>query len=271
MEVKKLTPEQLEKLKQLELEAVLEIDRICKKHKIPYTLAYGTLLGAVRHKGFIPWDDDVDICMLRKDYEKFAEICKTELGSGFFYQSHDTDPEYFYLYDKLRVNGTVFRETYLDCYDIHHGVFVDIFPIDNYCGRVSAFQYRLYRVILNSKYLNIEAREGKKKIFAKIIRGVFGWISLDSLYEKAERLARKNAGKPADEVQFGCLGEKTRFPRAYFQEICPGDFEGKPLPIPVHFDEILAKAYGDYMELPPEDERQTVHELVEIALCTDCQ
>lgn len=266
MEIKKLTQEQLAKVQALELEAVLEVDRICKKHNIPYTLAYGTLLGAIRHKGFIPWDDDTDICMLRKDYERFAAVCKTELGSRFFYQSHDTDPEYYYLYDKIRVNGTVFKETFLDGYDIHHGVFVDVFPIDHYCGKFSAFKYRLYRIILNSKYINIEARSGRKKTFAKIIRTVFGWMPLDSLYEKAERLARKNAEKAADEVIFGCEGEKIRFPRKYFEEICLGEFEGNELPIPVHSDEILKIMYGDYMQFPPEEERKTIHDLAEISL-----
>ena len=110
MSIIQLDENQTEALRNKELEILYEIDRVCKKHSITYTLTYGSLLGAIRHKGFIPWDDDVDIAMTREQFECFKEICKCELSDGFFYQCNETDPEYFHLVDKIRINGTVFKE-----------------------------------------------------------------------------------------------------------------------------------------------------------------
>ena len=108
----KLNEEQLSCLKKIELEMLQEVDRICQKHNLVYTLAYGSLLGAIRHKGFIPWDDDIDIWMPREDYNRFKEICKTELNEKYFYQGNETDKEYFYLFDKLRANDTYLRKLF---------------------------------------------------------------------------------------------------------------------------------------------------------------
>lgn len=147
---------------------MIELDRICKAYDIKYTLAYGTLIGAIRHRGFIPWDDDIDVFMLREDLLKLREICKTELNERFFYQNHETDKEYYYLFDKIRLNGTIFKETYLSKYNIHHGVYLDIFPVDKLPDDLREIKkqyrrYRIYRTVLNSKYLVLNARHGKKE------------------------------------------------------------------------------------------------------------
>ena len=102
-----LSSEELKKLQNVCLELACEVDRVCRKNNIEYTLEGGTLIGAVREHGFIAWDDDVDISMSRKEYEKFFEACKTDLNTDrFFLQEHRTDPEYPWGYAKLRMNGT---------------------------------------------------------------------------------------------------------------------------------------------------------------------
>ena len=119
--------------RQLQLKIVdilVEIDRICKKHDIKYYLAYGTAIGAVRHNGFIPWDDDADIHMFKEDYEKFAEVCKSELGDKFFLQNEQTDKGYKMYLPKVRMNNTAFVESFTKDWDIHHGIYVDIFILD---------------------------------------------------------------------------------------------------------------------------------------------
>lgn len=121
----------MNKLQKEQLEIVMEVDRICKKHKINYLMDAGTMLGAVRHKGFIPWDDDLDICMLRKDYDKFSEIVDKELDGKYFYQTNKTDKNFGFFFAKIRKNNTLYLEEMAINNKSHSGIFIDIFPIDN--------------------------------------------------------------------------------------------------------------------------------------------
>src|SRR5690606_2891856 len=125
----------------VQLEILIEFDRICKKNNIKYQLFAGTLLGAVRHKGFIPWDDDIDVCLLRKDYNKFIQACKTDLDSRSFLQTYVTDKNCIIQFAKLRKNNTLFLESGISDCKTHHGIFIDIFPLDNvlpntFCGKM---------------------------------------------------------------------------------------------------------------------------------------
>ena len=130
----------LRKLQLTELELMIEVDRICRKSNIKYSLDGGTLLGAVRHDGFIPWDDDADIMMSRTEYDKFYDACKNELNKEkFFLQEFRTDPEYRWGYSKMRKNGTVFLRKGQEHVKCHTGVCIDIFIFDevpdNYVSR----------------------------------------------------------------------------------------------------------------------------------------
>lgn len=119
----------LRALQLCELDLLKEVDRICKKHDIPYFLAFGTALGAVRHKGFIPWDDDVDVLMKYPDYLRFQEVCKTELPPHLFYQDWQTDPAYYLPWAKIRNSRTTSLVPEMADYPINWGVCVDIFPL----------------------------------------------------------------------------------------------------------------------------------------------
>ena len=143
----------LRELQLVELEILLEVDRVCRENGIEYFLDGGTALGAVRHGGFIPWDDDIDIGMTRENYEKFLEIAPEKLKNDYFLQTRKTDKKAPYMYAKVRKNGTVFMEWNKRNLDMHHGIYIDIFPYDNVpddikerneylakCGRL----YRLY-------------------------------------------------------------------------------------------------------------------------------
>ena len=121
----------MEELRKVQLEALLEVDRICKKFGITYQLFSGTLLGAIRHKGFIPWDDDIDICMLRNDYDRFIEVCKTELDTTYFLQNYETDKNFIHNITRIRKNNTIALQSACAELDMHHGIFIDIFPMDN--------------------------------------------------------------------------------------------------------------------------------------------
>ena len=126
-----LDDRQLRQLQMIELEMLVEVDRICKKCGIQYNIIAGTLLGAVRHGGFIPWDDDADVAMLRPEYEKFRKACKTELDTTrFYFQDHRNTRGYRWGYGKLRRKNTLFLRENQEHMPYKQGVFIDIFPLD---------------------------------------------------------------------------------------------------------------------------------------------
>ena len=130
----------LRQLQLVELEMLIEVDRICRKCNLRYNIIGGTLLGAVRHGGFIPWDDDADLVMFRDDYEKFREACKEELDKDrFYFQDMETTAGYRWGYGKLRRKKTVFVREHQEHMPYEQGVFIDIMPLDNvpdsYLGR----------------------------------------------------------------------------------------------------------------------------------------
>src|SRR5699024_6110897 len=129
------------KAQMIQLEILKEFDRFCKEHNIKYQLYAGTLLGAIRHKGFIPWDDDIDIAMTRDQYERFLE--KYINNERYFLQNFQTDYNYFRQFSRLRKNNTVFRQEQYSNLDIHHGIFIDIFPLDNVEETYDKEKYRL--------------------------------------------------------------------------------------------------------------------------------
>lgn len=123
----------LRKLQLTELEILKKVDQVCRQYQINYFLIAGTLLGAVRHKGFIPWDDDIDIGMLRSDYEKFIDIClhKQALGKEYYLHCNESDEDYYLPFIKVKKNNTTFAEKCNENIDTHKGIFIDVFPYDN--------------------------------------------------------------------------------------------------------------------------------------------
>ncbi len=266
-----LNQSELEKVQKIEFDMLLELDRICRKHNIKYVLAYGTLIGALRHKGFIPWDDDIDVCMLRQDYIRFKEICKTELNEKYFYQSHDTDAEYYHLFDKIRANGTIFKETFLKNYNIHHGVYIDIFPVDilpesNLKRKIQYYKVLFLRIGLMSKYMVIDARSGIKKYMAMLLQILYKPFSLDFLYKNAFKVMTQYNNSNGTITRGFYQSYKNRkivFPIEYYKrtkEIC---FGGGKFIVSKYSHKMLRTIYGNYMEFPPENERVTVHTLEE--------
>ena len=122
----------LRDLQSILLKMLNDITKICDENGIQYFLDGGTMLGAVRHHGFIPWDDDVDIAMRREDYEKFLNVCKTKLNQElYFLQNEQTEKNYIHAFTKIRLNGTHIIEEFSKNVDIHNGIFIDVFPYDN--------------------------------------------------------------------------------------------------------------------------------------------
>ena len=128
---RKLSVDELKGLQSTLLDMLIEVDRICKKHEIKYVLFAGTLLGAVRHSGFIPWDDDLDIAMMRSEYIRFRDVCVQELDANrFFFQDNTTDPYYRWGYGRILRLGTEFSRVGQEHMKMRKGIFLDIFPMD---------------------------------------------------------------------------------------------------------------------------------------------
>ncbi len=267
-----LDKNQINAVRSIELQILCEIDRICKKYDISYHLTYGTLLGAIRHEGFIPWDDDIDVAMERKEYERFKQVCKEELSDKFFYQCNETDGEYFHLMDKIRMNNTVFKETYLAKWNIHHGIYVDIFPLDfvpeGWLKRkIHFFYFQFFRIGLMSKYLDVKERKGIKKIFSILLRIVYAPFSLSFLYKKSEIIASKYKvqGKYIFSM-YDSIKTDSLLEYEWIKTTKNVLFEGLSFPVPEHFEDVLKVFYGDYRKLPPEEERVPQHNIEELRI-----
>ena len=263
------TPEELKRIQELEFDALKEIDRICRKYNLDYSLTGGTLLGAIRHKGFIPWDDDIDIAMPRDEYDKLWEICRKELDSKFFLQSHDTEKNWYRLYSKIRVNDTLFKELAHSEQDIHHGIYIDIFPLDNVPNNkvlktIQKMRFGFYKLGLSVKYINPNYRKGIKRIVAFLLKLAYCPFRISFLYEKADKCLKAYNNTDCLRVinYNGAYGDREIFPREYFNETIDLRFEDAFFKCSKYYDQILTQLYGDYMTLPPVEKRRSLHTVV---------
>lgn len=262
------------KIQELELEILKEVDRICNIHNIQYSVAYGTMIGAVRHQGFIPWDDDVDILMMRSDYIRFQNICKAELNERFFYQTNATDCEYYYLFDKIRMNNTVFKESFVSRYNIHHGVYIDIFPIDSlpnniWRQKLQYYTFHFFRTGVQSKYLLLGARSGSKRFIFAIFKCLYFLFPLKWLYMKAQKVAMLyDNNKDVNKVIcfLGAYKKKDIYKVEEFKKVKRCSFENIEVNILAEYDTILTQLYGDYMTIPPVENRGTKHTVTELII-----
>lgn len=260
----------LRKLQLTELELLIEVDRICRKCGIKYNIIAGTLLGAVRHKGFIPWDDDADVAFLRPEYEKFRIACETELDtSRFYFQDHRNTPGYRWGYGKLRRKDTIFLRENQSHMPYEQGVCIDIFPLDNvpdnYLMRVlHNFHCFCIRKILWSEVGKI----ADKSWFMRKWYNLLSCIPLRNVLSYFENFAEngnKNESKYVRILLFPTPNNTYGYERHWYEESKTIEFEGINFMGIKNFNEYLTFKFGNYMELPPEEARK-VHPVSEIKL-----
>lgn len=260
--------ESLERLKELELELFFAFIECCKKLNISYYLIGGTLLGAVRHKGFIPWDDDIDVGMLRKDYEVFIKEGQKYLPDGFFLQSRKTDPELLNNFAKIRNSKTTFIESSMKNRNINHGIYIDVFPLDYYPDDV----FLQKKIDFKNKVLSIRIRKEfslpKKnkhnfvfEFFANVLSKILSlkYPKVSDALEERDQLYKmfKNSNYIAN--YGGAWGKKEIVPADWYGEGVEGQFEGIKVRLPKEYDKWLTQVYGDYMQLPPQEKRVAHH------------
>lgn len=254
----------LDKLRIVEVDILDKVVSVCEKYNLKYYLAYGTLIGAIRHKGFIPWDDDIDIWMFREDYDKFAEIAPKELGNPYFYQDRNTDKEYPYHFAKVKANGTELLQSSTRELKIHNGIYIDIFPLDKAPAEEDLDAYiKQIRELKNKSELiyGYKERNKIKSLCFKILRKSFYYKSIHNKIEKTMKMFNNTSCKYY-RYNFGY--NKLYITKDDFGEGIFVDFENKRYIVPKNYDKALTQVYGDYMKLPPEEQQISNHNNIDV-------
>lgn len=247
---------EINELQKIQLSMLKDFDAVCQRHRISYQLFSGTALGAVRHKGFIPWDDDIDVVMLREDYERFFDSASKELDSNKYYVQREFSEHWPMFFSKLRLNGTTYIEKY-HSHDarIHQGIYIDIFPCDNLSDSrlMQKLQYIASKIVIaKSLYARgYETNSTVKKCFMQFCRIL--------PTEPFKRLCiRRNDSSSLKVHTFfggGKKFERSIYLREWFEQSVKMRFEDSEFPVSAHYDEMLRVMYGDYMIMPTLEQR----------------
>ena len=255
----------LEHLQKCELIIADEIKRICEKNKIKYFLIAGSMLGAVRHGGFIPWDDDMDFGMLREDYERFRRACVTELGSAFLFEDWDNESEYPFSYGKVHLKGTRIEEEFASREKENQSIFVDIFPYDNSPREIYKQKKQARRVFFLRRVLWVKKGYGKsikkegtkQRIKYSISCIVFSIFPYRFVKNALVNELQKYNGTKTEYVFMDSpySYEKGKIKTEWVENLRDYNFNGHTYPGLNSYHEYLTHLYNDYNELPPVDER----------------
>lgn len=261
----------LDKVQQILLGYLLEIDRICKKHNIKYFLAGGTLLGAIRHHGFIPWDDDADVMMLREDYDHFLEVVQQELPDNIFLQLPETEKGNYNPFTKLRINNTMFATEFTGHFmNMHNGIFFDVLSHDRtgrkkWSQKLHLMVTMLTRSVVFNKWGNTDVKGGgRHPVICKIVSKVKYLVPMRFAVWAQNKSLTFFKGKDTGYLYDG-MGRNLKrgsFPAAWLDEAVYVDFEGYQFPVPKEYDKYLTYLYGDYMQMIPVSQRRTSHSIV---------
>lgn len=265
-----MSEQELRRLQQTQLELILEVKRICEKNHIHFNMVGGTMLGAIRHKGYIPWDDDSDIGFLREEYEKFREACKTDLNQDKYYIQDFRDTEgYRWGYGKLRKKGTKFLRLNQEEMPYEQGICIDLMPFDNIPDNAIArkihkgicFAYR--KVFWSAIGRNTE----KNAVIRLLYRGLYHIpeSTVKKSYENFIRFNRHRRTKQVRILTFPTPEGVDGYERRWYTELSRYSFEGQLLPGAKDYEGYLSVKYGNFMEIPPV-EKQKVHPVSKLEL-----
>lgn len=265
-------PGELKLIQQLELEMYHDFKSICDRYHLTYFGYAGTAIGAIRHQGFIPWDDDIDLFMPRKDYEKLNRIVAKNWSDKYYILNTKNDRNYPLATTRMCLKGTTFKEESMKDVDSPYGIFLDLYALDNCSDNELAYQLQMWSAWFWGKLLILrsvpEPTLGFGGVKAKLVTAAcratnkmmdIFHISKDWLYRKREACNRKYSKKKTKRIGFFCdptpniltFCNDDIYPLRYLK------FEDTVMPFPQKVEKFLTQMYGDFMQLPPEDKRKT--------------
>lgn len=258
-------------LHEADLEIVKEVVRICDENGLMYYMLGGTMLGAIRHNGFIPWDDDIDLGLPRKDYEKFLEIAPKLMPKHLKLVNYKTDPEYHYYITRILDTETKVVENRFASEKKYTNVSIDVFPLDGtpnnkfirkiYCTRLMA--HRAMSSLANKDLLDVKKkRKWNEKLLFEFMR-LFPTDKMFNFYNQLNKCDKLLKKYPMSESMFtgnmmGAYKVRELVDTSWYGEDAFYEFDGVKLRGLKEYDKYLTQLYGDYMQLPPED-RRTIH------------
>lgn len=254
-----------EELKIICTAVLKKFDEICSEHNLKYSLAYGTLIGAVRHSGFIPWDDDIDVIMPRDDYEKLLAL-KYDDGDYEIKSCRYSD-NYYYMFAKMIDKHTCLIEDHIDNKDM--GVYIDIFPYDRVSPDSQDFESLVNKCAKFKQFSDHLISSGKRKdsesalhhIVKRVVQSVMKPLR-KTIINKFDRSMSKSTGDHCLNLIYNDTYKGNLFSADLWNDLIEVDFEGLKMKAFRDYDQILTKKYGDYMQLPPEEERIGHHGFV---------
>lgn len=257
-----ISEEELKQIQSVQQELIREVARICRKCNIHFNMVGGTMLGAIRHKGYIPWDDDADIGFLRTEYEKFRKACKTELNHEKYYMQDLRDTKgYRWGYGKLRRKDTEFIRLDQEFMPFEQGIFIDLMPFDNVpdkglSKRVHFLRCFLYRKLFWSEVGSRAEKNLWKRAAYKLMRKIPMKLIIKS-YQRFIDTCQKEKTQLVRILTFPTPKGIYGYERRWYTQLSEYPFGNMNLPGARDYDGYLKVKYGNYMELPPEEKRKT--------------
>lgn len=258
----------LRRLQLTQLEIMKAADRICRENGIPYSLYGGTLLGAARHQGFIPWDDDLDICMLREDYDRFIRAWQSQDIEDYLLENIDTNSSFTQSFTKIRKRNTVFMQPFETDVDYHIGIFIDIFPLD----RVPNGTFKRKMQMLSACFYQLYVRDypDNSGRLSRLCTKALLAATPKRLYPKCIRFFYKRFTKYNGDRNLKCADfsvvrtMKNLLPHDIFDSMVDLPFEDTEFMAFAGWDTSLRVSYGDYMQLPPVEQRKPGHNPIRV-------
>lgn len=262
---KKYDDETLNHLHDLELMILKDFSKICEDYGLKYYMYAGSLLGAIRHKGFIPWDDDLDVVMFREDFEKFKKIFPTLRSDKYELLSNETNEDYFYYFAKIMIKDTRFEEEWINQLNFHIGINIDIFVLDDLSDNKISRKYQimrsfLYNRLLITSNLKLDNLSFFSRLVSHSLYYILNFFNLNTskMFNRSIKFLNNYSNRNSECV-FDIAANANEYPQIFkksdFGNGVKVDFEDTKVNVPINYEVILESLYGDYMELPPEDKR----------------